>query len=266
MKIANNIALAHMHGGKVLQWSREALRQAASEVDKSGWLYFASKRVQHGSNYGMGGKTMSDQILKDSYKLFGEPVFVAESTCLALQQLYFARYPGVLIWHARLKSRLLEHGFLVSASGHRRTFFGRKREQSGKVNYDTFKQTCADEPQENTTYAIKLALYKLWTDAENRTRSTAAQGGGPVGATQGRLSLRVVPLHTVHDSLIGQFRKEDTEWAIKRIRGYFNNTLTIAGQKITIPFSGAWGKSWGELTEGSFEEAITARKQAEQKI
>ena len=84
VKIANNIALAHMHGGKVLQWSREALRQAASEVDKSGWLYFASKRVQHGSNYGMGGKTMSDQILKDSYKLFGEPVFVAESNVLAL--------------------------------------------------------------------------------------------------------------------------------------------------------------------------------------
>ena len=249
VKVANNIALAHRHGGQILKWSRDQLRSTASEIDPKGWLYFASKRVQHGSCYGMGAKTMSDQILKDSYKLLGEPVFVPESTCTELQRLFFTRYPGVMLWHARLKSQLLERGYLISASGHRRTFFGRKREQSGKVNYDTFKDMCADEPQNNTTYATNLALYKLWTDPDNRTYPTAIESDRKPDEHD-HCVLRIQPLHQVHDALIGQFRKEDTEWAIGRIRGYFSNVLRIAGCDVTIPFEGAYGESWGNLKTG----------------
>jgi DNA polymerase I-like protein with 3'-5' exonuclease and polymerase domains len=57
-------------------------------------------------------------------------------------------------------------------------------------------------------------------------------------------------LHQVHDALIGQFKKEDLVWAKSKIREWFANELTIAGTKITIPFEGNYGDSWGNLKEG----------------
>jgi hypothetical protein len=263
---------------------RENLKQAAKHVDKDGWLYFACKRVQHGSNYGMKEKTMSDQILKDSYKLFGEPIAVEPSVCAQLQRLYFNRYVGVLSWHERIKRQLKETGIITSASGHRRIFFGRRDD------YDTFIAACSDEPQNNTSYVTNLAIYKLWTDPENRLQETGPNGHkkddscrvdpvhntlsitpGTIGSIRvdknvtqigelektvrsdlrsTRVTLRVQPLHQVHDALIGQFRKEDVTWAIGKIRQWFNNPITIAGQQITIPFEGVYGTSWGCLKEG----------------
>ena len=127
---------------------------------------------------------------------------------------------------------------LVSASGHTRKFFSRRKSWNARArvveaDQNTWREYIADEPQENTTYATNLALSKLWTDPENR---------------QGQ-RLRIEPLHQVHDALIGQFRIADTEWACARIRHYFSNTLLIAGTHLIIPFEGAYGPSWGEMGE-----------------
>jgi len=97
----------------------------------------------------------------------------------------------------------------------------------------TWKEYLADEPQENTTYATNLALYNLWNDPDNRNGS----------------SLRIEPLHQVHDALIGQFRIEDTAFAVAKLHAWFANPLRIANVEITIPFEGAYGPSWGELGE-----------------
>jgi len=48
----------------------------------------------------------------------------------------------------------------------------------------------------------------------------------------------------VHDSLDGQFKCVDTQWATTKIKSYFANPLVIAGQTIIIPFSGAYGTNW----------------------
>lgn len=247
LKPARIIALLYERGREVLAYSRDRLKDEGKRVDPDGWLYFASKRVQHGSNYGMKEKTMSDQILKDSFKLFGEPIYVDPKTCAQLQLLYNLRYPGLAVWHRRIKSQLKTYGYLISASGHRRTFFDRRDD------YDTFKAACADEPQNNTTYATKLATAKLWTDPDNRVRIEAEprpDGTAPRLGCKPRIELRVQPLHTVHDSLLGQWRKEITEWACKKMHTWFDNKLTVAGQEIVIPFEGAYGKSWGDLREG----------------
>ena len=278
LKIAKNIAVIKEHGRSALQFTRSEFAAAGKKIDKDGWLYFSCKRVQHGSNYGMGKETMSKQILKDSFKLFGEPIFVSEETCLTLQQLYFQRYPGVLLWHARLKKQLLEKGFLVSSSGHKRIFFGRKKDPYGRVNHDTFKEMCAEEPQNNTTFATNLALTNLWKDQENwerkvpyeiqdmievhydklklhQCRSDNENGYDPKALANSRKVitksirdfLRIQPVHTVHDSLVDQWRKELTDWARKKHHEWFTNPLTIAGQSIVIPFEGSYGPSWGEL-------------------
>lgn len=249
---------------------RDILRTACDAVKKSDWIYFASKRVQHGTNYGMGPGTMSSQILKDSYKKEGTPIYISMSDCRTLQELYLeGRYRGVKKWHGWVAHQLLTKGKLESASGHVRTFFGRKKSQ-GQVDQETFKQILAHEPQNNTTYATNLAMLNLWKDPSNRLGSyfgvgsadymdqLVRHGGREAGQhiinimstlpshqhPMGRLL--VEPLHQVHDALCSQSHKKLGEWRWVKTRSWFNNELDIDGFRIVIPFEGHFGPSWGE--------------------
>lgn len=287
LKPAKILSLVAQYGSIVNTWDRAKLKERSKEINQDDWMYFARKRVQHGSNYGMKGQTMSDQIVKDSYKLFGEPVLVSKVDCEREQHCYFQRYTGVLSWHERIKWQLKEYGYLISASGHKRIFFGRRDD------HDTFKAACSDEPQNNTSYATNLAIYRLWSDPENRLQETRpndnsendinrmaslhrdSQSGvhdteEPLRidksftqtkehdqstwsdkSVRARTILRIQPLHQVHDAIIGQFRKENVTWALPKIRQWFANPIRIAGKEITIPFEGAYGTSWGNLKEGT---------------
>jgi len=57
-------------------------------------------------------------------------------------------------------------------------------------------------------------------------------------------TLRVEPLHTVHDSLVVQFREADREWAGSFVRRCFDNPMAIAGITLTIPVAGECSKNW----------------------
>lgn len=227
LKPAKIIASAYTHGSAVMKLDRASLKPLCNTVDKDSWLYMGCKRVYHGTNYGMQPPTMSDQLLKDSYRMSGEPIYIAPDICAKLQQLCLQRWPGIKVWHRRCETQLKSTGRLTSAGGHTRHFLGRRDD------HGTWKEFLADEPQENTTYVTKKALHNLWYDPENRDSS-------------GRL--KVEPLLTVHDALCGQFSAESVEWACQKIRQWFNNTITVAGIQILIPFDGAYGRSWGELT------------------
>lgn len=229
IKPAKVIALMYMHGTQVNSWSRAHILEAGTHINDDGpdgWLYFASKRVQHGTNYMLGKNTMAVQIMKDSYKLKGKPIYLSPTDCVRLQALYTTRYPGVRRWQQWVQDEIRAHSKLSCASGHIRKFFGRRDSN------ETYRAACSHEPQANTTFATNKAMLNLWKDPDNRRKNG---------------SLKIEPLHQVHDAVIGQFRKEDAEWATKKIRSYFNNTLIIAGQPIIIPFEGAFGPSWGEL-------------------
>lgn len=229
---------------------RKALKEAKkAHVKKTDWDRFAFKRVQHGAAYLEGGLTISNNILKDSEGKY----FIEPSECTSFRDgIFFARYPGIRRWHGWVASRLSETPQLTAASGQVRKFFGRPD--------DILTKAVAFEPQANTTYATNLALRNLWTDPENRIPSSrdnsptwsVATSMPLEGASGGRgHGLRIQPLHQVHDALCGQFRIEDTTWAVAKIKSYFDNTLTIAGQKITIPFDGSYGRSWGDKRVGT---------------
>lgn len=229
LKPARILALLYELGSDVNLLDRPSLKNACRSVDSDGWLYFSSKRTQHGSNYLMGIPTMQSQIMKDSFKMSGEPIYMEHAAGRRLQEMYFSRYPGVRSWHRWAESKLIADGTLTSASGHTRVFFGRR---FGTNIHDTVKQFLADEPQQNTTWATNLAMLRLWNDPENRR----ADG-----------SLIIEPLHQVHDALCGQWPQSVRDWARAKVRSYFNNPLTIAGTTLTIPFDGAFGNSWGQL-------------------
>lgn len=245
---------------------RQKLFEACDAVKKASWIYFASKRVQHGCNYGMGPNTMSSQILKDSYKKEKNPIFFPVADCKLLQSLYMdGRYKGLRLWQRWVENELLSKGRLTACSGQVRIFFGRKKTM-GKTDLDTLKAALSHEPQANTTYATNLAMQRLWTDPANRIGAICTDSG-VISCSDGsthrfekealsnllRHSTRLVPggliiepLHTVHDALCGQFPIELTEWARAKVKSYFNNQLTIDGYQFVIPFEGHYGHSWGE--------------------
>lgn len=233
--------LTLMLRGKVVSNDRQQLAQDVKQIGKDDWDRFACKRVQHGGSYLEGGLTISRNILKDSEgKLYMTP-----KECDGLKEYFFKRYWGVRKWHDWIARRLKERPILTAASGQVRQFFGRPEEVLTKA--------VAFEPQANTTYATNLAAWKLWSDYENRITKIITN---PFGnrlvdkEVQTRTILRIEPLHQVHDALCGQFKISDTAWAIKKVASYFNNTLTIAGIPIVIPFEGSYGKSWGAKEEG----------------
>jgi DNA polymerase I-like protein with 3'-5' exonuclease and polymerase domains len=195
-------------------------------------LYAVCKAVQHGSSYDMGPNTMANNVLLQTFKKSSDlnVLWVPPSDCKKIQAVFFTRYPGVREWQRWVQQQLNRNKSLTCASGHVRTFFGRPN------NDQTFKAAYAHEPQANTTYATNLAMHKLWYDPENRT-------------TSGNLIIQ--PLHSVHDALCGQFPIDKAEWAVEKIRSYFNNALTIGNERIVIPYEGGYGPSWYHTKEST---------------
>lgn len=208
---------------------RQEVKELVKSVKKEDWEYFFSKQGIWGTCYTMGPKKLAERAHSES---FGK-VMLTEDEVRQFQYAIKLRYQ-VDLWHRYMTQHLKNQPYppkLVSPSGHVRKFFGRRDEILG--------QALAHEPQSVTTYATNLAAWRLWTDPENRAYNS-----------NGKCTLRIEPLHQVHDALLVQWRISDTTWAIRKIREWFNNQITIAGQRITIPFDGAYGKSWGDLKEG----------------
>ena len=176
-----------------------------------------------------------------------------ERECNELKDLLLKEcYPGIKRYHQYIGRRLSERPFLTAASGQIRQFFGRPDEILTKA--------VAFEPQANTTYATNKAMWRLWTNKENRYEQTinnsAAWQNLQVqypNERQTKTKLRIEPLHQVHDALIGQFKITDTPWAVDKIKSYFTNEITIAGIKLIIPFEGGYGPSWGNLKVGEIK-------------
>ncbi len=213
--------------GGLMGKTRPEIKEILKVVKKEDWDYYVCKQVIWGTCYLMGPRKVADQVLKESYGKFA----LTEKEARVFQAAVFVRY-RVKLLHDSMARHLSNDPVIKTFSGYQRRFFGRPKEILGEA--------LAFEPQAVTTYATNLAMYKLWTDPENRIKNVDS-----------RCQLRIEPLHQVHDALLGQFKIEDAAWAVNQIKRYFDNPLIIANQKITIPFEGNYGLSWGDLSVGT---------------
>lgn len=244
LKPAKILVLMLRHGTGINSKSREELKELSKTVEKESWEYFACKIGQHGTCYLMGAIQLANKIFIESEG----KVHLSSRESGDIQKLFEHRY-RVTVWHQHTSSKLSIAPNMIAASGHRRVFFGRASEILGEA--------LAHEPQANTTYATNLAAYNLWMDAENRLDTWSDEGAAlfklryPTREVpRNKTILRVEPLHQVHDALCGQFANTDTEFAKTKIRNWFDNPLFIAGQRVTIPYEGGYGPSWGNLKNG----------------
>jgi DNA polymerase len=222
IKPASVVCYLYRHGNNSLQGkTRDEIKELLKEVKKEDWDYFACKQGIWGLCYTMGPDRLATVIATQSEGKY----WLTRTQVEAFRNAVHARYQ-IRRWHQWMTTQLSKSASLTASNGFKRRFFGRHTEILG--------QALAHLPQVYTTYATNKAMHRLWTDEDNRLDKS------PAGIQQ----LRVEPLHQVHDALVGQFKIEDTAWAITRIKSYFNNPITIANQTITIPFEGQYGLNW----------------------
>jgi len=243
IKPAQVLAFMMRHGhSPLLGKNRYEVKDLVKEVKKDDWDYFACKQCIWGFCYLMGPRKAASHI----FELSEGSVNLSEGDMRELRRLLFLRY-RVTIWHDALSHRLSAKPEMVVASGHKRRFFGRYNEILGKA--------LAHEPQANTTYATNKAAWRLWRDPENTlvqetgtslVEEVAERGPDSNGASTvcRRKTLRLRPVHQVHDELLTTCKIEDIEWAKAKVKEYFNNPMIIAGIKVTIPFDGSYGTNW----------------------
>jgi hypothetical protein len=232
LKPVNIIVLLYTEGTHINQLTRDELKLAQKRVAKESWQYIATKPIFYGYSYLMGARKMSAGIAEDSYAETGVPVVVTPKKCEEIMRMIDVRYPGIRRWQEGAGRAMMTEGELRTSVGWRRRFFGRKKDvkNSSKPDRTTHGAWLGTLPQFNTTYATKMGLRRLWNDPENRREDG---------------SLRIEPLHTVHDSLNAQWRVEDREFARSKILPeWFNNPFQVAEQVMVIPASGTFGKTW----------------------
>lgn len=105
---------------------------------------FMCKKLGHGSNYGGRPATLAQQT-----KL---PVEVV----IAFQPKYFTAFPAHQRWQAAVHDQLHTRGFLISLTGRKRWFFGRRNDP------DTLRAAIAYDPQGSLADIVNTAMLNIW--------------------------------------------------------------------------------------------------------
>jgi DNA polymerase I-like protein with 3'-5' exonuclease and polymerase domains len=108
------------------------------------------KKLGHGSNYGGEPETLANQS-----KL---PIAVVS----AFQPKYFAAFPAHRQWHEAVRDQLRRHGYLLSLTGRKRYFFGRR------TSPDTFREALAYDPQCSLADGVNTVMLNLWRSQRMR--------------------------------------------------------------------------------------------------
>lgn len=223
LKPAQIVAYSLINGSSsTIGKTRAELKIMLKEVSKECWQYFSSKCLIWGRCYLLGPIKGSELVFVESEG----KVNLSQKEINEIFNVIEQRY-RVSRLHRWMEQHMKEQNYpakLIAPNGFVRKFFSR--------NFGA-KVECTGEalshlPQVMTTATVNRAMHKLWTDPENYRGN----------------KLIVEPLHSVHDELVTQWKIEDTEFAITKLRLWFDNLWIIRGQKITIPFTGEYGLDW----------------------
>src|SRR6267154_115836 len=105
---------------------------------------FMCKKLGHGSNYGGQPTTLAMQTN------LPEPVVIG------FQPKYFRAFPAHLRWHGWTDTQLRQLGYLVSLTGRKRWFFGRRNDPA------TLREAIAYNPQGSLADIVNRAMLRIW--------------------------------------------------------------------------------------------------------
>ena len=185
------------------------------------WLYLCSKRVQHGSNYGMHATRTAELVFGDS----DGAIVLSPKDAELYQYFYKLRYKTD-VRNDWIRKTLQATACITSSCGVRRHFFSIRDRRD--IDDGVVREASAFNPQCNTTYATNAALRNLWYDEGNRT----SKGG-----------LFIEPLIQIHDALCGQYRTVHQTFVAEKLKTWFHIPMRIAGMEVIIPVYAKYGSN-----------------------
>lgn len=156
---------------------------------------FMCKKLGHGSNYGGQPATLAQQS-----KL---PIRVVKD----FQPKYFSAFPAHQRWQMWVDDQLRRYGYLVSLTGRKRYFFGRRNDPS------TLRKAIAYDPQCSLADIVNTAMLNIW---RNRTA--------------------IIVMHD-HDAITFMYPEEQEDEIIPKLMGQLIVPIQLEhGRELRIPY------------------------------
>lgn len=164
------------------------------------------KKMGHATNYKGTPRTI--------YMLHKIPIDIVEE----FQPKYFMAFPAHLRWHAYVDLKLRTDGVLVSLTGRRRHFFGRRDSD------ETLREAIAYDPQGSLADIVNNGMLNVW-----RANSCEL-------------------LMQNHDAIIIQYPEELEDVVIPKVRKQLEYPVHLNHDRVlTIPYDCKTGWNWGEF-------------------
>jgi DNA polymerase-1 len=190
---------------------------------------FMCKKLGHGSNYGGESETLAGQA-----KL---PIPVVEE----FQPKYFSAFPSHLRWHSWVGDNLRRTGYLVSLTGRKRWFLGRRGDPT------TLREAIAYDPQCSLADLVNRAMLRIWLHAK-----------------QSKLPIQIM-MHD-HDALTFMFPEDREADVVPMLTQMLTETLPLAhGRGLCIPYDCKTGWNKGEYDASTNPDGLRDYEGADQR-
>lgn len=171
---------------------------------------FMCKKIGHGTNYRGKPRTLAQQSK------------VEVSLVEAFQPLYFKAFPAHERWHQYVENELRESGHLISLTGRKRWFFGRRNDDA------TIREAIAYDPQGSLADILNRGLFNVWKSRD------------------------AILLMQVHDAILIQYPEKREAEVIGKVLKQLEYPIYLEnGRKFVIPYDVATGWNWGKASEGN---------------
>lgn len=175
----------------------------------------STKKMGHGSNYGGKPPTLSTM-----HKI---PLDVV----IAFQKVYFGAFPAHPNWHIHVADTLARSGHLISLTGRKRWFFGRRQDP------DTLRAAIAFDPQGSLADIVNTALLNIW-----------------------RKNYVIISMHD-HDALTFMYPEHLEDEIIPRIMADLIVRIPLAnGRELAIPYDCKTGWNKGDYDASTNPEGL----------
>lgn len=169
---------------------------------------FMCKKLGHGTNY----KGKPAQLAIEAK--------VEQDLVEDFQPKYFKAYPGILRWHATYEKYLEIDGFLITLTGRKRYFFGRRDSP------ETLREAMAYDPQGSLADIVNTGMLQVW-----RARDVTLY------------------MHD-HDAITVQYPEEMEDEIIPKLMKQLSVTVPLKhGRSMTIPYDCQVGWNKGHHDE-----------------
>lgn len=184
---------------------------------------YLGKKAVHASNYSMGGKRLSEELLKEGYVR-------TPAECQRMIDRRFEASPGILLWQQQTRMEVMRTRSLTNSWGWSMSF---KYERLGD---DVYRRAYAYRPQSDIGILTNLwglvPLYNWILEQRQRHRTDAWR--------RTRLVLQV------HDALVACCPPE-TAWPVaSAMRFFLERPHAYGGVALTIPVDVSVNKSWAK--------------------